>query len=152
MDNLALNRQQKSYLQLKKLKLSIFFVLLALATSIVLFMKDFSAWVLPIAWLLLGLAYVTLFFYHNAAFKHFAYGLNDFGLSLNRGVFWRRKIIVPKNRVQHTDVVAGPLERRKGLASLLVFTAGTRNSMVRLPGILQSEAEKLRDLLSANKS
>lgn len=80
---------------------------------------------------------------------HTLYGWGDQGLEIRRGVWWRRQIHVPRSRVQHTDVSQGPLERRFGLATLHVFTAGTENAEVRLGGLAHAEACAIRDHLLA---
>ncbi len=68
-------------------------------------------------------------------------------LEIHRGVWWRKVITVPRSRVQHTDVTQGPLERRYGLATLVIHTAGTHLSTVRLNGLAKGTAESVRDLL-----
>jgi membrane protein YdbS with pleckstrin-like domain len=52
---------------------------------------------------------------------------------------------VPFGRVQHIDVTQGPLERRFGLGTLVLHTAGTRSGAVGLPGLLFEEAGQIRD-------
>ncbi len=56
--------------------------------------------------------------------------LDDDGLAVRRGRLWRSETRVPASRVQHLDLKHGPLERRRALATLVVHTAGTRNSAV----------------------
>ena len=80
---------------------------------------------------------------------HTSYRCGDDGLEIRRGVWWRREIHVPRSRVQHTDVSQGPLERRFGLATLHVFTAGTDNAQVALAGLAQPTATAIRDHLLA---
>ena len=41
--------------------------------------------------------------------------VDDHGIQIQRGVYWRALTNVPRSRVQHTDVRQGPLERRYGL-------------------------------------
>ena len=57
------------------------------------------------------------------------------GFEILRGVYWRTLTNVPRSRVQHTDVSQGPLERRFGLGTLVIYTAGTQHSQVTLPGL-----------------
>lgn len=83
------------------------------------------------------------------AHAHARYGWGDGGLEIRRGVWWRREIHVPRSRIQHTDVSQGPLERRFGLATLHVFTAGTENAEVRLSGLDHATAAAIRDHLLA---
>jgi membrane protein YdbS with pleckstrin-like domain len=69
------------------------------------------------------------------------------GLWIDRGVYWRSETFVPRARVQHTDVNQGPLARRFGIATLKVFTAGTRNAEIDVSGLAHADAILLRDEL-----
>ena len=60
---------------------------------------------------------------------------------------WRSEISVPKSRVQHTDVSQGPLQRRFGLATLVLHTAGTQHAAVSLSGLSHEAALQIRDYL-----
>lgn len=81
--------------------------------------------------------------------RHLSYRLSDQGIQIRRGVLWREVITVPRNRIQHTDVSQGPLERRFGLATLLVHTAGTEFARVALSGLENGRALAIRDHLMA---
>jgi len=50
--------------------------------------------------------------------------------------------------VQHLDLKRGPLQRRYGLATLVIHTAGTRHSVVSIGGLDADDAERLRDQLA----
>ena len=78
--------------------------------------------------------------------------LDDTGLHLRRGRFWRKEILVPRSRVQHLDIERGPIERRYGLATLIVHTAGTRQHALRLAGLPDETAVALRDVLVPDSS
>lgn len=67
-----------------------------------------------------------------------------------RGAWWQRETWIPLARLQHLDVVRGPLEQRIGLASLELHTAGSHDHKTRLPGMPQDEAAHLRDTLLAD--
>jgi len=73
--------------------------------------------------------------------------LDGAALRIRRGVLWRQEIDVPLSRVQHTDVVQGPIERRYGIAKLVVHTAGTVDATVELRGLDVAVARAVRDLL-----
>ncbi len=75
--------------------------------------------------------------------------LDDDGFGIRRGHLWRSDTRVPGSRVQHLDIRRGPLERAFGLSTLIVHTAGTRNSAVSVSGLDYAEAERLRDALAA---
>jgi len=152
MENLNLKKLESEHLTLNRIVLTIVFVIISLVLLGVFIFSPLP--LLPYGFINLGLwsFYLLLFLYLGAAHRHFSYAMNDHGLYINRGVFWRKKIVVPRNRVQHTDVTQGPLERKFDLAELIVHTAGTRNASVRLPGILHEDAEVLRESLSFEES
>lgn len=75
------------------------------------------------------------------------YWLADEGLYIQCGVWWRKKTLIPFNRVQHTDVAQGPLDRKYKLGKLVTHTAGTRDASVSLEGILLDTANELRSVL-----
>jgi membrane protein YdbS with pleckstrin-like domain len=70
-------------------------------------------------------------------------------LHIRHGLLVRYRTVVPFGRVQHIDVAQGPVERRFGLATLVLHTAGTRASAVALPGLPQDEADRMRDRIRA---
>lgn len=74
--------------------------------------------------------------------------LDDTGLGHRRGRLWQVETRVPRTRVQHVDLKHGPLERHFRLATLVVHTAGTRDSAVAVSGLDADEAARLRDLLA----
>jgi uncharacterized protein len=80
-------------------------------------------------------------------FRHISYRVDEDGIEIRAGVLWQRVINVPRARVQHTDVVQGPLERRYGLGRLVIHTAGTEHSRVELPGLEHRIALGIRDHL-----
>jgi uncharacterized protein len=96
----------------------------------------------------LSLVSVAVFFWRaRLAFAYARWMLDDDGLRVRRGRYWRREILVPRARVQHLDVERGPIERRYGLATLIVHTAGTRMQALRQPGFDEATAARLRDAL-----
>lgn len=83
----------------------------------------------------------------RARWARTAWRLDDRGLQVRRGLIWRSEILVPRTRVQHLDIERGPIERRHGLATLVVHTAGTRLQALRQAGFLDADAVALRDAL-----
>jgi membrane protein YdbS with pleckstrin-like domain len=80
-------------------------------------------------------------------YRHASYRLDEQCLEIRRGVFWRTVVTVPRSRVQHTDVSQGPLERRLGLGTLVVYTAGTDHARVSLGGLEHARALRIREQL-----
>lgn len=100
------------------------------------------------AWLLL-LASSLFVAYHwpAARHRHLRYLVEEDGLCIRRGVFWRKVIWIPITRVQHTDVSQGPVQRKFGLATLTVHTAGTAGASISLAGLGHGVASRLSDHL-----
>ena len=81
------------------------------------------------------------------AYRHYAYRIDDSGIEIQSGAIFRRVTTVPRSRVQHTDVSQGPIERRFGLGTLVIYTAGTQFARVSLPGLEHGIAVWTRDTL-----
>jgi uncharacterized protein len=122
-----------------------------LAGAAILWLTDLPPWanhlLLP-AWLALSagqgwLAYV----WPAVEMRHTFYMLDDDGIEIRSGVWWRAVTSVPRSRVQHIDVTQGPIERSYDLGRLVIFTAGTDHSRVELPGLNYRMAFLLRNHL-----
>ncbi|MYG50257.1 MAG: PH domain-containing protein [Gemmatimonadales bacterium] len=79
--------------------------------------------------------------------RHASYAVHPDGIEIRKGVIWRQAISVARSRVQHTDVSQGPLERKYGLGTLGVYTAGTDHAKVSLDGLEHETALRIRDHL-----
>ena len=106
------------------------------------------------SWMLLPIAYVAIAAYciwvlPSAHYEALKFSVDDHGISIERGIFWRSRIALPRIRVQHSDVSQGPLQRRFGVATLKLYTAGSRFTKIELPGLTHDDALALRDALIA---
>ena len=81
-------------------------------------------------------------------FEAWGYAEREDDLLLRRGVLVRRTSVVPYGRMQYVDVTAGPLDRRLGLARVVLHTAAAATDAA-LPGLATAEADRLRDRLAA---
>lgn len=93
--------------------------------------------------ILLGLVIVLVL--PQRRYRAWAWRMDEDELRIASGVMVRSERVVPFGRVQHIDVVRGPLQRGYGLASLVLHTAGTRSGAIMLPGLEAGEAEAMRD-------
>ncbi|GGN89766.1 membrane protein [Haloarcula pellucida] len=113
---------------------------------------------LPLELAAVGWALLVVLGTVHAAFAHriWRFGLQDDALFLVRGVLTRRDTSVPYVRVQHVDTTRGPIERTAGLASVVVYTAGSRGADITIPGLRPERAtelrERLRDLASESEA
>ena len=71
------------------------------------------------------------------------YALEPAMLRVVRGWMFHTDTLLPLVRVQHLDVARGPLDKMFGTATLAIHTAGTHNSIVRLPGLSPDRAAEL---------
>lgn len=90
-----------------------------------------------------------LWWYPRRAFAAWGYRLDGRVLELRSGVWFRVVRLLPLSRLQHVDLQRGPLERAFGLASLVLYTAGTHEASIAIPGLADAEAVRLRDTLVA---
>ncbi|WP_254523612.1 PH domain-containing protein [Natrinema caseinilyticum] len=105
-----------------------------------------SVFVPAVAAVVIVLAVIRVF----VAWRRYAvwrFDLRDDDLYIKRGVFTRIQTVVPYVRVQHVDSRRSPLERTVGLATVVVFTAGSRSSDVAIPGLTPARAEDLQEAL-----
>ena len=91
--------------------------------------------------LVLGIAYAV------QLYRVWQFEIQSDALYLERGVVTFVETVVPFVRVQHVDTQFGPIERLLGLSSVVVYTAGSRNADVRIPGLTPDRAERLQDTL-----
>ena len=124
-------------------------LLIAVLVGVILPLQTLWAGVLAFA-LWGALATVLAWLAHawpSAQYRRFRYQLDAWGIVIRSGVVWRTVTSVPRSRVQHTDVAQGPFERRYGLATLSIYTAGTEYARVDLPGLPYGRALAIRDHL-----
>jgi len=105
-------------------------------------------------WLVIVFAYFVLavwcvWKWPPAYYNALEYGVDTRGITIQRGILWRSRIALPRIRVQHTDVSQGPLQRRYGIATLKLYTAGSHYTKIELSGLTHDRALALRDALLA---
>lgn len=86
------------------------------------------------------MAVYSFFRYRNWGFE-----VREDHLYVEYGVLRKVSMMIPYVRVQHIDTNRGPLERIVGLASLRIYTAGSKGADIRLPGLIKERAENMQD-------
>ena len=102
--------------------------------------------ILPVAIAGLGLFAALTIGWPVIAVPRRSYVVRERDILYRTGVLWRSEIAVPFNRVQHTKIDSGLLDRRFGLANLSVFPAGADGHKIR--GLGADTAERLRVYIS----
>lgn len=80
-------------------------------------------------------------------YRYWRFELRSEELYLEHGVITRVHTIVPLRRIQHLDVSQNLLEREWELGRLVVYTAGTKQNSVILPGLPIERAREMRDII-----
>ncbi len=83
------------------------------------------------------------------AYKFWRFSVDDEMMLTRHGILFIEEKFIPISRLQHVDLYRGPVERMFGLATLVVFTAGTEGAHFSLPGLAVGRAQQLRDQILA---
>jgi membrane protein YdbS with pleckstrin-like domain len=71
----------------------------------------------------------AIMFYNRYMFR-----IAEDAVYINRGILWKRNVVIPYERIQHTSVTRGPVDMLLGLHILNLFTAGTGSVGARFGG------------------
>lgn len=110
------------------------------------------ALIVPALLLLLVILVAWTWWYPAAKYRHLNYSVDETGIIIRAGVFWRAQSALARVRIQHTDVAQGPLQRHYGVATLKLYTAGSHYTKIELPGLAHDAAVALRNDLQQEGS
>ena len=107
-----------------------------------------------------GIVFVVAFFLFGGLgmllvdkqFEHWRYQLRDHDILIKKGLVWRSERYIARDRVQHIDINAGPLDRKFGLVQVVVYAAGISGSVGLIPGLTPDEGEWLKEQLLATRA
>lgn len=124
------------------------FLLVALApfipATIITIFAPGPAIVKVLMWVIvLGVA-VVLIAWPAIAVPRRGYVVRDKDVLFRSGVVFRSVTAIPYNRIQHVETSSTPFDRKFGVASLQVFTAGGTGGDLKIGGLGKDVAEKLR--------
>jgi len=91
---------------------------------------------------------VLIFILGYFSFFKKGYALREKDLSYKSGLIFHKITTVPLNRIQHTEVVHGPIARAFGLSFVKIYTAGGSASDMVIPGIATQKAEQIREFIN----
>lgn len=132
---------------------------IGLIHGIALVVAILLAWLLPyplnvfcfalIALLIMGFAWLFLVWAPKTCAR-MRYLVREQDINLQKGFMFWKLVSVSFNRIQHLEVRQGPIERAYGLATLVIFTAGTYASDLQIPGLTLATAQQLKTQLLNN--
>jgi len=102
---------------------------------------EVSTWLLWLLWPPVGAALIAWPF---VSVPRMGYAVREHDILYRSGVVWRTITAVPYNRIQHGETETSPLDRRFGLATLKLYTAGGSGGDLRIAGLSAEIAEQLR--------
>jgi uncharacterized protein len=77
----------------------------------------------------------------NVRWDILSYEVRDHEIEIQTGLFIVKRTIIPIIRVQHVDVMQGPLIKKKNLANIDITTAATTHT---IPLLHSKDADELR--------
>jgi hypothetical protein len=150
VDGLTLTPIEAAYRKVLRWEWLIGTLLLGMAiAALLIFVRSMhtSKWIslLSGGWLLVIAAWYWL---QEKAFHVKAYAIRDKDVIYRRGWIIQTTHTCPFNRIQHSAVTIGPLEKRFGLASLVLYTAGSDEADLRIRGLQETTAWTLKEWIN----
>lgn len=96
--------------------------------------------------LIIGYLLLYTFLFPFIEYKEWKYSISEDKIELIHGIFIRKKIIIPINRLQFLDVNQGPIHRRYKLSTITLNTAG---GLQEIPALTNEEAESISKNLAS---
>lgn len=108
------------------------------------------------ALVIVGYALIVFITFWSLIYHFFAdplkqYALREHDLNYQSGLIFRSLVSQPILRIQHIEIKRGPIERKAGLATLQVFSAGGISHTFNIPGLVYEEAVSLRQFILDHK-
>lgn len=140
---------QPAYLQVNLISLWLTrLAILAVFLVVTAFQEDFPFWLrwaIAGAWMFFLIISSLLTYY---GFKIKGYAIREHDLMYRTGLIFRKVTVIPYNRIQHSEILQGVVERQFNLSRLAVFTAGGSQSDLIIPGLTRERAEQMRSWVS----
>lgn len=142
----------KAYLTSLRIGLSIFHCVGFVVAAFFMWLLPSPAHLVPALFsALFACSFLGLFFiWAPRSTRRMRYLLREQDINLQRGFLFWKLVSVSHNRIQHLEVRQGPIQRRFGLAELIIYTAGTQGSDLKIPGLTLAKAQQLKSQLLNN--
>ena len=93
-----------------------------------------------------AIAVVGVLLVPDLLYLHWRYEIGEEEVDLQYGLVTMTRMLIPMARVQHVDTRRGPLQRRFGLASVVLYTAAGASE---IPALADGVADGVRDRIAA---
>ncbi|WP_300980430.1 PH domain-containing protein [Nonlabens sp.] len=152
IEEAVFQKHPKRFLNKKLIAKVIIFLPLLVGVGVLYFLVEDITWLWKAAlaaWVFLFLIAVFL------AYKEYfvrGYVLREQDITYKKGWLFHSQTTVPFNRIQHTEINHGPIDRLFKLCELDIFTAGGSASDLSISGLDPEDAAKLKDYISGKLS
>jgi uncharacterized protein len=150
IESKTFNLLDKKYLKIILIRISIFLFILSGSLATFWLLSDESIPTLIVVLICLAIIFITGFsiVISILGFPKKGYLVREKDVSFQRGLITYKLTTVPFNRIQHVEVNQGILAKLFHLSSVKIYTAGGNSSDLSIPGLLVSDAQKLKAFLS----
>lgn len=130
----------------RRLQVQRAFVLLLVGVGLIVanFIPLIFVMQIVLLWGMLAILAAALLVWPKISVPRRGYVVRDRDIVFRSGVIWRSVTAIPFNRIQHVETSNTPLDRKFGLATLQLFTAGGSSGDLKIDGLGKDVAEQLR--------
>jgi len=138
------------YLAVLKLQWAITWIVVVAATGVLIYFSEnlhHPAWIILISLAIVVFASLNWILVKRS-FHRKSYAVREHDIMYQTGWLVQSLRVCPFNRIQHCSVDVGLFERKYGLATLSVYTAGGNEADMKIPGLTTEIAASLRELVT----
>ncbi len=146
-ENVALTGLESKYWIIKVLQNSALAIFILVGWFVIYFLNVWEQLYLIWSGVIALVLIIFRFIYARLAFNKMGYAFREHDVIYRFGVIAVTTVIIPFNRVQHVALHEGLLSRYFGLSTVMIFTAGGSSSDIAIPGIVQNDAQQIKQLL-----
>ena len=150
VESVDLNPVSPDYFKVVRISWAITsFILLVVVALIFYFIEVLhQPWIIATGVVLYILLCSFLYVWERNAFNNLGYAIREHDIIHRSGWLVTRLRTTPYNRIQHSNVVIGPLERKYNLASLILYTAGSDGADLKISGLTHDQAYQLKQWIT----
>lgn len=107
---------------------------------------DTRWWVIALAvTIFIIVVIVSVFILPVMQWKRWSFDVHEHEIDIQRGIFIKKRTLIPMVRVQHVDTRQGPILQRYHLSTVIISTAATIHE---IPALDAEQADQIRDYIS----
>ena len=144
-DDVAWQLLHPRYVRVQQLVRSGVLAIVLMAWMIAFVISDIALVAFVVMFAAMSLVGIASILWPLIAVPRCGYSLREHDMVYRQGVITRTVTAVPFNRIQHVEVSSGPLDRRFGIGTLKLYTAGGSGGDLSVAGLPGDTAELLRD-------